>query len=380
MKASTKHLLKKQLLVFAGLFVLAEIVLRLCGMRAGTLLNDFKPQDHPVYQARFFSDRSGINHILDTKELLMAGSVINHQGFRGSFDYTPRVVDSVRKASGKEIVMIIGDSFVEGCCPDSVYHSFPDIIDRSGKYRVLNFGVAGTDPVQYELVARHYVPALKPDKVVIAFYFGNDILQFNRTPSPGSPLFYPFKDNKWLFEVAPNDFSKKLNYNLKNADEAYAFYLDHYTLGGSNRNILEKTLGYSVILSKIYLYIEYSIAKREWQKMNVGLHIDERQIQQIAYNNLNALRLVCDSAHIPYTIVGIPTPKECEEGTKLKTKYAGIFKDLSWHVPTDLTKKDYDGESEANHFNNEGHRKYARFLNTILDKPHMHPKQEITHE
>jgi len=380
MKTSAKHLLLKQLILFTSLFVIAEIVLRLCGMRAGTLLNDFRPDTHPVYQARFLSDHAGINHILASNELLMAGSVINQQGFRGSFNYTPHAVDSVRKASGKEIVMIIGDSFVEGCCPDSVYHSFPDIIDRSDRYRVLNFGVAGTDPVQYELITRHYVPVLKPDHVVVAFYFGNDILQYNRTPSPGVPLFFPFKDNKWLFGVAPNDLSQKLNYNLKTADEAYTFYMNHYTLSGSNRNIIEKAIGYSVILSKIYLYIEYSIAKRRWQKKNAGMHIDENQINQISYNNLNNIRRVCDSAHIPLTIAGIPAPKECEEGAALKSKYKGIFRDIPWHVPSYLTHDDYDGMSEANHFNNQGHQKYAVFLKTILDHSHSTPKDPLADE
>lgn len=150
--------------------------------------------------------------------------------------------------------MIIGDSYVEGCCPDTVTNSFPDIINRNGNLKGLNMGISGTDPLQYQLVAQKFLPLLKPNKVVVVFYFGNDILTFERKATPFAPLTFPFKNNKWLFGVAPNHLSQKLNYSFKTADEAYQFYIDKYTLTGSDRNFMEKTFSYSVIFLK-FIYI-----------------------------------------------------------------------------------------------------------------------------
>lgn len=357
--------MKTQLKIFVVLLLLVEIILRLFGMKAGTLLDEFKIEDKPVYVPRFKSDEAGINYIALKKDLLITGSVINNEGFRSRIDYTPSAIDSIRLQAKKEVVMIIGDSFVEGCCPDSVYHSFPDIINRTPEFGVLNFGVAGTDILQYRLVAKKYIPRIKPDKVVVVVYFGNDILSFERVPTPGVPICFSFRDNKWIYQVAPNHLSGKLNYSFKTADEAYGFYLEHYTLRGDNRNLFEKTLGYSVIFSKIYLYVEHRLARRSWEKKNPGLKVD---VDLITYSGLSKIKRFCDSLNQPCIFVGIPAPLEASEGRALKEKYKNLFRDIEWFVPDNLTKKDYDGNDVSNHLNNEGHRKYAEFLNAILKR------------
>ena len=358
--------IKIQFLILIALFIIAEIILRCFGMKAGTLIDDFKVEENPIYQPRFESDEVGINHILPIKEMLILGSVINEQGFRGYMNYTAQTIDSVKKSTHQQVVMIIGDSFVEGCCPDSAANSFPDIINEDPSYEVLNFGVAGTDPLQYKLVAQKYIPQLKPDKVVVVFYFGNDIINFERTPSPGTPLTYPFKNNKWLFSIAPNHLTKRVNYNFINAEEAYQFYIDSYTLKGKNRNYFEKTISYSVIFSKIYLFLEHKLAERAWYKKNLASNYDGISI---AHTNLKRINVICDSLQIPCLFVGIPAPDEAEEGEKLKAKYAAIFNDLNWDVPSNLKTKDYDGLNKANHFNNIGHSKYAQFLKNKSIKP-----------
>lgn len=354
--------LKAQFAILVILFLLAEIVLRCFGMKAGTLIDDLKIQENPVYIPRFYSDSMGINHLLPA--LLINGTILNRQGFRGLFDYTLEVVDSVRKNTKKEIIMVVGDSYVEGCCPDSVSNSFPDILNRDPRYQVLNFGVGGTDPLQYELVVKKYVPLLKPDKVIIVVYFGNDITCYDRVASPGIPLTFPFKNNKWLFEVAPMHRSEAFNYNFKSAEEAYTFFIDNYTLRGKNRNVFEKTISYSVIFSKIYLGIEGKLVLRSWQKRHPNYFIDGNLI---VYHNLKKIQHTCDSAKIPCIFVGVPSPGEAKEGEKLKTKYKDVFKELPWYAPGDLSIKDYDGPELGNHFNNQGSLKYAIFLRSVLE-------------
>lgn len=366
MKSNWKSRLKSQIIIFSVLFLVLEIILRIFGFRAGTSIDEFKPQTHPEYVERFVSDESGINHLKRGNSMSMPGTVINNQGFRGDIDYTPHTIDSLKKRSGKEVVMIIGDSYVEGCCPDSVSISFPDLLNKSKKYAVLNFGVAGTDPLQYELVAKKYIPLLKPDRVVVAIYFGNDISFFKRVPTPYVPLTFPFKNNKWIFQVAPNYLSGEVDYLFKSEKEAYQFFLDKYTLRGNNRNGFEKTISYSVIFSKLYLAVELRRKLWKWQDLNRNVKVVDAD--EVTYSRISNISNICDSLNVPLLFVGIPAPEEAKEGKGLKAKYQKDFKTINWHVPFNFTTDDYDGKDAGNHFNNQGHKKYADFLEQLLDK------------
>lgn len=369
-QTNKKRVWKIRLLIFFVLFIVLEIILRCFGMKPGTLIDELQMEDSPVYEPRFTSDEKGINHLVPEAKNLMLGTIINKQGFRGDFDYTAQTIDSIRKATNKKIIMIIGDSFVEGCCADTVTNSFPDLINKDPRYCVLNFGVAGTDPVQYKLLAEKYVKQLKPDKVVIAFYFGNDIFAFERTPTPGTPLTFPFKNNKWLFSVTDNSVSLKEDLILKTPAEAYQFYINHYTLFGNNRNWFEKFISHSICFSKLYLAIEHKINQMKWQKKQQEAHPGKiYEPAEVITNRLLAqLKASCDSARVPVLFAGIPCPLEASKGAGLKEKYALIFKELEWNVPNDLVLDDYDGSGVGNHFNNNGHKKYAAFLKKLLSE------------
>lgn len=364
-KAGRWKRLKIQLIVFLCLFIIAEIVLRIMGMKPGTLIDDFAAEDNPVYKPRFVSDESGINHIVANSEMLMQGTVINAQGFRSGFDYTPHIIDSIRTKTKEKIVMLIGDSFVEGCCADNVQNSFPDIVNRDPGYCVLNFGVAGTDPLQYQLIAAKYARELKPDIIVVAFYFGNDIFTYERKATPGIPLTYPFKNNKWLFSVADNNVSLQENTVLRSPREAYEFYLDNYTLKGKSRNAFEKAISYSVIFSKLYLAAEHKLKQKRWQKLCEGK--ESIDVAAIPYKSLKRIKTTATDNQIPVVYIGIPAPLESEDYPKLREKYNYVFKELTWYTPDNLKIEDYDGTGVGNHFNNAGHIKYARFLTAILD-------------
>ena len=357
--------IKIQLLIFLALFLLAEIALRFFGLRPGTLVDDFKIEAQPEYQQRFYSDETGVNHIFPKAENLMKGSVINAQGFRSSFPFTTHAMDSLRKETKEKIIMVVGDSFVEGCCPDSVSESFPDILNRDSKYCVLNFGVAGTDPLQYELVIKKYIKNLQPDRVVVVLYFGNDVMNQNRMPSPGIPLTYPFKNNKWLYSVAPNHLSGKVNHVFKTPMEAYDFYLNHYTLLGQERNSVEKIFSYSVLFSKLYLFMEHKVAKWKWEKQHVKQHLD---VASITPRILQKIEFDCREANVPCLFVGIPAPKEAKNLKKFRKKYSSILETFRCKVPENIKPDDYDGKLISNHFNNQGHLKYAKFLKELLDR------------
>lgn len=364
LKIKNKTKLGVQFKIFAGLFVFVEIVLRIAGMSAGVMIDDFEITDEVVYEARFYSDEVGVNHLVKGAPNFMPGFIVNDQGFRGDINYTKKVVDSIRHNSSKKIIMIIGDSYVEGCCPDNVTNSFPDIINREEDYVVFNFGVSGTDPLQYELVAKKYVGMLQPDLVVTVFYIGNDILFFERKATPGIPLTYPLKNNKWIYAVAPDHLSRKKSYVFKDYKESYDFYVKHYSLKGKDRTVFEKGISYSVIFSKIYLHLEHKISHQKWWKDNPGIIAVDGY--DLANRNLKAILKTSNKERIPNLFVGIPAPAECEEENLIE-KYKMVFKGLEWYIPTNLKEDDYDGLEAGNHFTNEGHKKYAVFLKKLID-------------
>lgn len=354
---------KIQVIVFLGLFLLAEIGLRLYGMKAGTLIDDFLIEDAPIYLPRFISDSNGINYLDVHSKALMNGSKVNAQGFLGEINYTKDVLDSIRSKTGKKNVMIIGDSYVEGCCSDSVPISFAGLLSHQKHYQLLNFGIAGTDPQQYALIVKRYVKELNPDLVLINIYFGNDFLTFKRKVTPGIPLTFPFYRNKWIYATPRDYLSNEFSYVLKTPEEAYQFYMRRYTLRGDNRNIFQKSLSYSVIFSKLYLLIEHKYKEWRWVKNHPTLKVD---VNELTHTHLSSIQRDCDAAHVPCLFVGIPAPAEVEEGVSLQSKYKHLFQEVPCIIPTYFKFNDYDGKDISNHFNNQGHVKFAHFLDSLV--------------
>lgn len=91
---------------------------------------------------------------------------INSQGLRG-----PEI--DVRKPAGVRRIAVLGDSFTWGIGATEA-EVFPTLIEQAiPGSQVLNFGVAGYGPIQYDLQTRR-VLEFSPDVVVIAFCLGND--------------------------------------------------------------------------------------------------------------------------------------------------------------------------------------------------------------
>lgn len=356
---SKLKLLKIWSLILLGSLIVIEIVLRVIGMKPGVLYDDFIVQDNPINDERLVADSIGISHINPNAYSLMRGTVVNEQGFLGLWNYTSSQADSVRN-SGKKIVMLVGDSFTEGCCADHLDYSFPNLL-RSDHVEVANFGVSCADPVQYRLIVEEYLDKIKPDKLVVVVYLGNDILQYDRKPSPGVPLAYVFRGNKWLISEEPHWVSGRYGYVFKTADEAYQYYLDQFTLKGENRNWFEKVLSYSVISSKLYLGIEHYRQTRRAADL-----IDIQESPPYSNINLRKIDSVARSQDIPCYFVAICPPQEAEDWNAATSKYNFVFEDLEWSIPRNMNLEHYDGEGLGNHFNNSGHKMFAEYLRQTL--------------
>lgn len=357
---SKLSLWKKRLIVFLILFLIAEIILRVAGYKPGVIEDFYFHRGDVEYDSLLYADEAGITHIVYGETLILGGEV-NHEGFFSEVEFTPEAIEEVRK-SGKKIIMLIGDSYTQGCCADNYDGTFAHILNQSDEYEVLNFGIPGADPVQYRLIVEKYAPIIKPDLILVAVYGGNDILEYDRTAKPFVPLAYPIKNGPWLNSEGPIYLTKQGTY-FKNFDEAKAHYFEFFSLWSDESSHFEKTIRYSVILSRPYLKWK---TKRRYEEVK---HQMPKKLDQLPYSKKNLIELsnFASKDNIPVLFALIPSPPDVDNRVDLRKKYNFVFGKLSYAVPTGLTIEDYDGQENANHFNNQGHRRFAVFLTTLIE-------------
>lgn len=360
-KESKLSIWKKRIAVFAVLFLVAEIGLRMVGFKPGVIEDFYYHRGPVVYDSLLYGDEVGITHASNGGALILKGE-INSEGFFSSVEYTPASMDVIR-SSGKKIVMLIGDSYTQGCCADSYDLSFAQLLNRSDEYEVLNFGIAGADPVQYRLIVEKYAPILKPDLIVVAVYGGNDIMEYDRTPKPFVPLSYPIKNGPWLNSEGPIYLTKQGTY-FKNFNEAKAHYFEYFSLWSDEASFFEKMIQYSVILSRPYM--KYKTKKRfEEIKDQMPPKLDNMPYSK---QNLDTLSKIAANQDIPVQYVLIPSPSDISSNTNLRKKYDFVFGKNPYTVPSKLGINDYDGAADGNHFNNKGHRKFGDFLRKLIEE------------
>lgn len=359
-KESKLSIWKKRIAVFAVLFLVAEIALRTVGFKPGVIEDFYYHRGAVVYDSLLYGDEVGITHAVDGQALIFKGE-INAEGFFSSVEYTPASMALIR-SSGKKIVMLIGDSYTQGCCADSYDLSFAQLLNQSGEYEVLNFGIAGADPVQYRLIVEKYAPILKPDLIVVAVYGGNDIMEYDRTPKPFVPLSYPIKNGPWLNSEGPIYLTKQGTY-FKNFSEAKAHFFDYFSLWSDDAGFFEKMIRHSIILSRPYMKYK---TKRRFEEIKDQMPV---QLDHMPYSrqNLDALSKIAANQNIPVQYALIPSPSDVSSNTNLRKKYDFVFGNNPYAVPSKLNINDYDGAADGNHFNNQGHYKYTAFLRKLIE-------------
>jgi hypothetical protein len=352
---------KIRMVVFLGLFLVAEIVLRIVGFKPGVIVNAYYQPGDVVYDSVLVADEMGITHHLPNGSFY-PGQVLNDQGFFGEINYTPEVMDSIR-ATGKKIILLVGDSYTAGCCPGSYNLSFAKLLNESDEYVVLNFGVGGTDPLHYELVVKKYLPLLKPDLVSVVVYLGNDEMVYDRTPKPYVPVCYPVKDGFWFSSEYRIDFGDPDTY-FKNFNEAKKFYYSYFSLRSDESNWFEKSIRSSVILSRLYLFAK--IKHRRWQ---IGEDLyDPPENPPYTYNHLKEIQQFCDVNETDLLYTAIPSPVDIIDQVDVRKQYHYFFEDLPWSSPSTIKIEDYDGKETGNHYNEEGHRKFTNFIRPLIEE------------
>ena len=328
--------------VTEGLF---RIAFALTGYQLGTLVPPwvyFQPVDSLIVTQEYYMDEMGIyrarNEFWQGKNF-----AINCEGFRGR-EFFPIAADTSSKK-----LLFIGDSFTWGAHCDS---NFCDILEHQPGYVCYNTGISGNDPAQYENIAKHYVPELKPDYTVLMFFLGNDLMDDPREIMPHVDLYYQTNAG-WL----PTSYKGKY---FKSARESYDFVARQYTVSSRWKKMLMKTAIGTAIFSiplRIKEYADYTRLRKN----------------KVANAYLHRIASICApySKLLIFVIPALETDLNDEfyenADAYVKKRYPNLLKgleDISTVLPM---RAEHYWPLPDGHFNYEGHRAAAAFIEEKLD-------------
>ncbi len=168
-KISIKHFLKKNkaqiiLLIFTLLtfLILFEGALR--------FVFPLSPQIERNYIPRF---------MFENDQLLQYQMTAHFHGIMKTEEYTSEISTNNlhlrnREITGKEKILVLGDSFTFGVGVND-NQTYPAVLERALKKEVINAGVMGYGTDQELLYLKERGLALKPDLLVLGFFIGNDL-------------------------------------------------------------------------------------------------------------------------------------------------------------------------------------------------------------
>ena len=343
----------KFLLLFISLsssLTLAEYVLRKSGTYPGMMVWSFHAVDSFECSKFRISDSLGINK---HPPLMRVGNGFdmntNADGFSSPYLFDRSTTNSLHQ-QGRTVVAFIGDSYTEGYDARPFDSCFVGLIDNTAGYAAYNLGIGGTDPLQYELVAKNYLPRLMPDICFVVFYY-NDFLPFFRKPSPGVPIYYTTNAG-WIQSQKPLSLGYAGNDLLTTPEEAYRFYLKNYSIVGTHGGGFWKVFSYSSILTAIYNALYPMPDKTATADLYASANYHATRIKSF-----------CDSLQIPCYFLGVPDAQSAQnEFGGFIEEHDKAFHGLKYYFPRTIGKGDSNG-----HYNNQGHKKYANFVLSLLN-------------
>lgn len=345
-----------QVFIAAGLLLLTELFLRYQGYAPGDLRpnwSNFHPVDSLIVYDDFVVDSSGIlianrSHLKETK------MTINSDGFRAP------EFQSLDTAKYK--LLLIGDSFTWGLSANPIDSCFADLLKRRWLGPVINTGIPIADPAQYDAIARKYIPIIKPDKVIVMFYLGNDIMSQPRPIIPLQAFYYYTNAGAVMADDGP--------VHLNSAKEAYEYYTHQKFFLLHPANDFELIISKSALLSRLYSFKYRWAEKREAENAIRDMSVTQSYLYSIAD--------VCRRNHCSLQVVLIPEIKEANRPRAFfEKRYRGFFGDsvlapLTF-IPEGNSPKNYVPYPDG-HLNNAGHKFYAEIIADIINRPPPIPK------
>lgn len=338
----------------AASLLMAEIVLRLAGdipgflgPRPGEYLA-LRAVNRLVVEDTFYTDETGLFRAKPGPLRNDPAVIINAEGFRGApFRQAP---------PGKTSVLFVGDSFVWGASARPLSESFVDRVARAG-YHCWNTGIPGADPNQYALLAKRYVPRLRPDVVVVVFYMANDVMHERIELKPFQNRYH-VTNAGWLNSFLDGEY-------IGDAQQTYDYYLLRYCIPAGRFRWLYASTAIGTRLYRLSHQHEVPPLVQERQRRQQA----RWQERPVSHEYLEEIRELCRQHGARFLLVVIPQHDRI--GEDLAQAHPGLFRDLPWSSP-DLRRSDYN-EWPDGHLNNEGHRKVAEFVAARLAQSEMGP-------
>lgn len=308
----------------------------------GSGLSNIIPLDSLVDNQVFLCDSFGVNK-LNANSAFHREPLLNKDGFRSIYEFTPLAIDSIQK-TGKQVIFLIGDSYTYGLTADSG-QAFANLLEKSGKYAVFNAGIPGTDVPQYKAVINEYIinKQLKPDKIVVCIT-GNDLDRTcNRKLTPGVPiLFYTNAGGIYGFQEEDDT-------SFNDAKSAYQNILNKYTIIGLlGEGRISNFIGHSVLACRLLdVFRRFEPRPNRWK-------VDP------AFKDIQDIKAIGQQLAIPVELVYLPGSELAQTGNA--PNITGV---ISLN-PMAFTKADYTPNMD-NHPLNSGHKKIAKALEEILE-------------
>ncbi len=271
---------------------------------------------------------------------------INEDGFKS--------ISFKKYAARKPSVMHIGDSFTWGHSTTNKAFGFADLLLARG-FPSYNFGISGADPVQYRLIAEKWISQLQPDVVMVHFFMGNDIMKYAREALPHVPQYYSTN--------AGNLYTHQQGVFLTNADSVY-----HYIMlmnGIIPEKFIDQLLSKSVLGTQLWRFsFPYNRSEKlagEWRYYR-NKRLEGVQTSAYSLLQMEAIKSICEKYGAKFVLCIIPEQK----GFRLiyPADYHDFITDIPLQVPN-VFLKDYN--TSDGHFNDDGHRSYADFLEKIIE-------------
>lgn len=326
-------------------FIVIEVILRFLGFAPGDLRPNwlsFQEVDSLYIINQFKTGNDGIM-VADSIYWASQNITINSDGFRTlSFD---------RIDSAKKKVLVIGDSFTWGLSANPIQDSsFCDLLSRDSNLQVINLGIPAVDPLQYSLVAQKYVRLLKPDIVFVMFFSGNDFMAHDRRAIPHSEMYYWTNAGAIAADIDGLHFA--------DVQSAYDYLCKEKYYLRKPKSILERIISSSSLLSRLYA-VQYRVEEKR-------LSLQTIQEPKITRKYLHQILDLCGTSKVPLRFVFIPEVKEVEKD--YSSNYNMLLNDSllkeTWLLPE--YKRDFYNSYPDGHWNNEGHRYMAKYLEQVL--------------
>ncbi len=320
-----------------------------------SLSEDFLEMRDTSYKSEFKSFIERIEAAGDTSEREFFEAVkqyvmcpINTSGFKS--------IEFKKYNSKRKSILLLGDSFTWGHSTSNKTNSFADLLLARG-YIVYNAGISGADPAQYLQLSKVLIPRLEPDFVIVNFFMGNDIQYFNRKPEPYMPVF--FSTN------AGNLISCPEGIYHRSPEEAYHYTLSVYTIPSEN-NIFNRFCSKTAFGTLAWR----ALAKIGLADVTVPRFMDyTRQIREVATDKpcadtqLKQIKEITETHSGKFLLIAIPELK----GRRFvfPEDHEGLFEEMQYFTPSVKIEhfSEYDG-----HFNDNGSRMYAGFIDSLLRK------------